>query len=559
MERKRSETAGILGALALLVLVSFYRQISLRFLPGDFCRPYIVYAVYLLLISGWVVSVRNRITQRSMRIFLLGEAFVMLFWLSIRFVQEAFLYRDIYLVRILGYFIIIPAVTVPLLGLYAAFGLGRGDDYRFSSWLYLLILPAAALSVMALTNENHHFLYRSIAGEPEPNLYFHPNYGIFIVYGWSLLLIVLRTVVIYSRSRQAGNRSFIRRLAPFAEPLLLLAFCAPYTIFSFRVHRELVEFSAGVSFIEAVSWELFIWLGLIPVNTQYQTVFDRSTVGMQIVADDGSLVAKSRTAPALSPDIFARIVRAENLTTEEGQELQAYRLQSGYLVWQREVSQLHYVIEKLQRSEAELRQESGLLSQELKMRSVEAAVSEQNRIYDRLSIEVGPQLRLMEQFLKKQETVADKKALFRRICLVGTYVKRRCSLRLMEQSEGSISGKDLAMSFREMTARLSGMGIGTSLTWETSGLPSADFAMLALDVFEFLLEYQRFELSAVDVSMHQDESFSIGIRPAGGSVAAAPQEELARMGGNDFTVVCYVAPEGYSVLIREEERAYVEA
>jgi hypothetical protein len=67
-----------------------------------------------------------------MRAFIFCEAAVMLLWLTIRFVQEAFVFRDIYLVRILGYFICIPAVAIPLLGVYAAFGLGRGDDYRFS-------------------------------------------------------------------------------------------------------------------------------------------------------------------------------------------------------------------------------------------------------------------------------------------------------------------------------------------------------------------------------------------------------------------------------------------
>jgi hypothetical protein len=112
------------------------------------------------------------------------------------------------------------------------------------------------------------------------------------------------------------------------------------------------------------------------------------------------------------------------------------------------VSQLRSVISQLRKSEAELRQESGLLSQELRLKSEEAAVAEQNRIYNQLTIEVGPQLRMLEQLLKKQETVPDRAALFREICLIGTYVKRRCSLRLIEQSDGAIPSGDLALSFR---------------------------------------------------------------------------------------------------------------
>jgi hypothetical protein len=554
MDAKRAEARGILGALALLMLVSLYRQLSLRLLPADPARPYVVYAVYLVLIGGWSFSIRSRFTQRNMRAFIFCQAAVMLLWLTIRFVQDAFVFRDIYLVRILGYFICIPAVVIPLLGVYAALGLGRGDDYRFSRKLYLLLLPAAALAAAALTNESHHLIYRAIAGEPEPNLYFHPNYGIFIIYGWGLALIAARVVIIYRRNRPGKSKSLLQRLAPYLEPAFLLAFCAPYTVSSFWVHRELIEFSAGVFFLEAVSWELFIWLGMIPVNTQYKTVFDLSTVGMQVVTDEGVPVVSSRTAPALTAETFEKLLRANTVSAEDGTELQAYRLQSGYLVWQRDVSQLRSVISQLRKSEAELRQESGLLSQELRLKSEEAAVAEQNRIYNQLTIEVGPQLRMLEQLLKKQETVPDRAALFREICLIGTYVKRRCSLRLIEQSDGAIPSGDLALSFRELTARLADMGAETSLSWSADELPSSAFALLGLDIFEFLLEHEHFALAAARVDFLPGACLSVFICPSVFRGDQAPEEGLRRMCAEEFELCCKNCRDGYAVTLRQREK-----
>jgi hypothetical protein len=558
MESKKAEIRGVISALALLLLVSLYRQLSIRLLPGDYLRPYIVYAVYLSLIFFWCTSIRSRFTQRSMRVLLLSEAFVMLFWLSIRFVQEAFVYQDIYLVRILGYYINIPSVAIPLLGFYTAFGLGRGDDYRFSRWYYLLLLPAALLIAACLTNESHHLIFSVAAGEPQPNLYFHPNYGIFVIYGWGLALIAARTVVIYRRSRPVKNNSPIQILAPFLEPLFLLAFCIPYTVSSFWVSRELVEFSAGMFFIEAVSWELFIWLGLIPVNTQYKAVFDRSTVGMQIVSDSGEPIVRSHSAPDLTRQEFCELVSGGNVAAESGQELQAYKLQCGYLIWQRDVTRLRSVIIELRKSAAELKQESAVLSQELKLRSEEAAVAEQNRIYDRLSIEVGPQLRLLEMLLKKQDVVEDKTALFQKICLIGAYVKRRCGMRLIEQSDGTISSDDLYLCFSEFAERLRGMGIDVSLSWCSSPLPSPAFAMTALDVFEFILEYQRFELSSVHLALLPEPAFSISVRRTGGQSWTAPAEELSRMGANGLYVVCESFPDGYTAIIREGGKTNAE-
>jgi hypothetical protein len=414
----------------------------------------------------------------------------------------------------------------------------------------LLALPAAGLIAMALTNERHHFLYRVVAGEPQPNLYFHPYYGIFLLYGWGLALIAARTVVIYRRSRPVKGRSPLQRLAPFLEPLLLLAFCAPYTVSSFWVRRELVEFSAGVFFIEAASWELFIDLGLIPVNTQYETVFNRSAAGMQIVADDGSPLVRSEAAPELTADVLGQLLQGRTVSVRDGRELQAFRLAGGYLIWQQDVSQLRSVIGELRKTGAELEQESALLAQELRLKSERAAVSEQNRIYNQLTVEVGPQLALLRQLLMK-EGAADQAALFRQICLIGAYVKRRCGLRLIEQSDGTVSGEDLALSFRELTGRLAEMGVEAQLSWSGAALPSSAFALVCLDVFEFLLEYERFALSALGVSLLPDAALRLQIRPGRPRGEAAPAEELARLGGDAFSVRCSSGEGGYAVEIRE--------
>jgi hypothetical protein len=65
VEGRRAEVRGVLGSLGILLLVSAYRQLSLRLLPGDAARPYIVCAVYLGLLLSWGISIRSRFTQRS--------------------------------------------------------------------------------------------------------------------------------------------------------------------------------------------------------------------------------------------------------------------------------------------------------------------------------------------------------------------------------------------------------------------------------------------------------------------------------------------------------------
>ena len=62
----------------------------------------------------------------------------------------------------------------------------------------------------------------------------------------------------------------------------------PYFINSFVVRFELIELTAKAFFLETMILESFIMIGLVPVNTHYQMVFERSTVGMRIVDSSGA-------------------------------------------------------------------------------------------------------------------------------------------------------------------------------------------------------------------------------------------------------------------------------
>ena len=104
--------------------------------------------------------------------------------------------------------------------------------------------------------------------------------SMYIIFLWDIALIIARVCLIYRRGNPRKSNSPIKKLIPFFEIIALALFCVPYALSAFLVKFELIEFSAGVFFIEAASWELFIYIGLVPVNTCYEEVFERSTVNM---------------------------------------------------------------------------------------------------------------------------------------------------------------------------------------------------------------------------------------------------------------------------------------
>ena len=95
----------IISAMLLLIAISAYRVWSLHNLPQDPFRTYILYSCYVFLFLLWGISIHNRVTQKSMRVWLYLEAGVMLFGLTRRFLHDTFWYRNILLVRVSGLYI----------------------------------------------------------------------------------------------------------------------------------------------------------------------------------------------------------------------------------------------------------------------------------------------------------------------------------------------------------------------------------------------------------------------------------------------------------------------
>ena len=107
----------IISAMLLLIAVSAYRVWSLHYLPHEPFRTYILYACYVFVFLLWGISIYNRVTQKSMRIWLYLEGGVMLFGLTLRFLQDTFWYRNILLMRVSGLWIAATILPFLLLGM----------------------------------------------------------------------------------------------------------------------------------------------------------------------------------------------------------------------------------------------------------------------------------------------------------------------------------------------------------------------------------------------------------------------------------------------------------
>lgn len=506
MDERKKSVIRLFAAAALLLAVSAYRQLSMQHWPEDSLRPYLVWAVYMLLLFGWQYTISTKITQKTMRTHLTAQNIISILYLTVRFVQDAFLYVNIPWMRFTGYFINIAAVFIPLFGLYGAFYLGRPEDYRISKKWYLLLIPACFLSVMALTNEWHHFLYYIVPEEPQPNLYFHPYIGTYIIYLWGLWMIAHQVHVIYQRNGTTKSDPLYRKLIPFYEPILLFLFSIPYAATAYVVRFELVEYSAGLIFILVLCWELYILVGLIPVNTQYEDVFRRSTVAMQILSSDGERIAVSENAAEITPAMLEALKQNQHFSVTEDVIMHLHQIPGGCMIWQTDLSQINHAFRELQRLNAELEEEQDLLAQEIRIQSDEASVQACNDIYDSLSTEVAGQLASLTTLLSKESLSTDD---WNRICLIGTYIKRFCNLQLTYQEQKTIPMGDLAISLQDVAKCMKKLGIRTSLDFCPTSNLEPELILFIMKALEEILEEADFCLTSMEIRISDTVCFEI--------------------------------------------------
>ena len=506
MDERKKSVIRLFAAAALLLAVSAYRQLSMQHWPEDSLRPYLVWAVYMLLLFGWQYTISTKITQKTMRTHLTAQNIISILYLTVRFVQDAFLYVNIPWMRFTGYFINIAAVFIPLFGLYGAFYLGRPEDYRISKKWYLLLIPACFLSVMALTNEWHHFLYYIVPEEPQPNLYFHPYIGTYIIYLWGLWMIAHQVHVIYQRNGTTKSDPLYRKLIPFYEPILLFLFSIPYAATAYVVRFELVEYSAGLIFILVLCWELYILVGLIPVNTQYEDVFRRSTVAMQILSSDGERIAVSENAAEITPAMLEALKQNQHFSVTEDVIMHLHQIPGGCMIWQTDLSQINHAFRELQRLNAELEEEQDLLAQEIRIQSDEASVQARNDIYDSLATEVAGQLASLTTLLSKESLSTDD---WNRICLIGTYIKRFCNLQLTYQEQKTIPMGDLAISLQDVAKCMKKLGIRTSLDFCPTSNLEPELILFIMKALEEILEEADFCLTSMEIRISDTVCFEI--------------------------------------------------
>ena len=483
--------AAVLMAIAF-IMREIYEDLPNAMLQGIMCL--IRDTIHISLLFSWVVSVQRRLVNKNVRRLMLMVGCLLLFWLVDKIVKWDFTGSVTHpLVRYLWYGFYVGMLFVPTLGAFIINYLGKPEDYSHPKKLNYLLIPPTVMLIAVFTNDLHQKVFVFYNGFINFDLEYGYDWFYYIVMGWFIVMGFYFVVMMLLKSRVPGSRKLQRM------PLAIMAFAALFWIgYSMKLYN--CDLTIMDCLIIVLLLESAIQSGLLPSNTRYQEVFDQTTVPVQIVDRDYQPHYVSGTALPISE---AQMRTSAKGTVDLGDSLlNSAPIRGGRVMWQDDITRLNELRIRLQDTMEQLGEENTLLQAELELKETRAKADEQNRLYDRIASEVEPQLIKADELLRRiEEEPGSNRDLIAKLCVLGSYIKRRGNLLLLGEENGLVQTRELEYCIRESMDNLNLAGVVTSFASNCEGMLAVKSIIAAYDFYETLVERLLDDMTAMMVRL----------------------------------------------------------
>lgn len=459
-------------------------------------------SIHISLLFMWVVSLHRRLMNKNVRRLMLAVGALMLFWLIDKIVKWDFTGSVTHpLVRYLWYGFYVGMLFIPTLGAFIINYLGKPENYSHPAKLNYLLIPPAVLLALVFTNDLHQKVFVFYNGFINFDLDYSYDWVYYIVMGWFIVMGFYFVVSMLLKSRVPGSRRLQKM------PILIMTFAALFwSGYSMRLYN--CDLTVTDILIIVLLLESAIQSGLLPSNTNYQQLFDATTIPVQIVDRDYQPHYVSAGALPVSE---MKMRQSESGTVHMGRSLlNSAPIYGGRVVWEDDISELTVLQQQLQDTQEQLGEENTLLQAELDLKEQRAKTDEKNRLYDRIAEEVKPQLIKTDMLLQRiAQEPENREKLLAKTCVLGSYIKRRGNLLLLGEDAKKVSARELEYCIRESLENLRLGEVFTSLNANCSGQLPLEYIVAAYDFFETVTERLLDNMTAMLVNLNCDNA---GIR-----------------------------------------------
>jgi len=317
-----------------------------------------------------------------------------------------------------------------------------------------------------------------------------------------------------------------------------------------------VQFQEVFCFMVIAFWESCIQIGLVPCNSDYETIFDLSSIRAEIADEEHRPVLRSAKPLNLTKEQMI-LAEKDAVMLDEDHRVQGHPIRGGAVYWVDNISGIRAIHAALRETGERLSEEGTLIRAESRISEQKARAEVENRLYDSMNEQVRPQLvRIGELLSDGNQTEESFKRNLRECMVLCAYIKRRSNLMLIADRSEEISSEELYLSIRESLEYLKLTGVMAIAEQSGSRMWRAKDLLLAYDFLEEILEEVLWHVNALVVTIRNEECpglllelnlggeealrdvpCSAAIRAAGGHVRLYREDET------DYTEVTFAGKE----------------
>ena len=442
------------------------------------------------LIIGWGVSVSYRIVQKNIRTCLVISATLMLLWMALRAIKYNSPADINTYGRYLWYSYYIAMVFLPLMMFFAMLNIGKPENTNNRK--YLLIIPAAVLVLLVMTNDFHQlaFVFEPDFHNWNKQYSYGPVYYVIVV--WIFMLVLSSIVLSINQCRISATRKKLW------IPIVIILVAIIYNVWNNLNHGysglRIYNVPEVFCFASIALWESLIQIGLVPSNTGYGNFFNASNLNALIFDNEGNMKYRSKNAANVSKNVVLQ--NSNSVVIDENIILKKHNIKGGKAVWTEDISAINRINRELSEIKEQISEYNVILKSEAELKKRRAAVTEQNKLYDNITEFIRPQLCDLENILKNIENNSgDISVNYARACVVNVYIKRISNLFIMAKSRKMLNAFELENSIRELAEYISVYGISCSFFSNVSGEISAE---KSIAIFKFIGEFIRLKMNCTD-------------------------------------------------------------
>ena len=423
------------------------------------------------MIIAWGLTAHRRILQREIRHALMGGALFLL----VLFVNRTLRYDLFYGVipdeaMFCAHYVSL--VFIPVMSLIAAAYVDRTQEELPRRRFYPVWGALLAMCVLILTNSRHH-LFLAYSGQDGLD---QRRIGDLLFVLWIVILTAVSFAVLLHKCALSGCRKlWYVPMLPVAAAVSLMIWYgvnggSPHV---FGVKVFLVQEVYALFFIGF--WEGCIQIGLIPTNTGYDALLSIASTGAVLVEGEEELSEDEER------------LRVPGPADRDSVRIRSHKVSGGRVLWAEDISVVQHLNEELEDAAQRIEEENILLAEENRIRSEQAALEVQNRLYDRIAVILRPQMGSIESLLG-DGSHSDFRRRVALSAVLGAYAKRRANLELLADTASSLQSEDLYYALKESSEYLELSGVSLRLAAEGSRRIPSGLIILAYDLFEEVTE-----------------------------------------------------------------------